>query len=77
MLGLYILAFFIAIIVVVYWAKTNDAVPLGGKTTGILRMTRKDEAGPELANRTSKETAEAAQQASSRVASPTFRPSRD
>jgi hypothetical protein len=38
MLGLYILGFFIAIIIVVYWTKANDTVPLGGRTKGLLRM---------------------------------------
>jgi len=38
MMGLYILSFFIAIVLIIYWAKENDTVPMGGKTTGIYRM---------------------------------------
>jgi hypothetical protein len=39
MASFYLLFFFIGIIVVVYWTRQNDAVPPGGETTGILRMT--------------------------------------
>jgi hypothetical protein len=38
MQGLFLLAFFVAIIVIVYWAWANDSVPIGGRTKGFLRM---------------------------------------
>jgi hypothetical protein len=38
MISYYIVAFFFAIIVIVYWARQNDAVPLGERTKGLLRM---------------------------------------
>ena len=38
-LSLYFVAFFVGIIVVVYWTRQNDAVPPGEKTKGFLRMT--------------------------------------
>jgi hypothetical protein len=37
-LGLYILIFFIAIVLLVYWTRANDAVPLGGRTKGLFQM---------------------------------------
>jgi hypothetical protein len=77
MLGLYILAFFVAIIVVVYWAKANDAVPLGGKTKGILRMPWKGEVGQDLPNRTSAKTAAAAQKPLGSAETTTSRPNRN
>ena len=38
MQGLFLLAFFVAIIVVIHWAKANDSVPLDGRMTGLFRM---------------------------------------
>jgi hypothetical protein len=77
MLGIYILAFFIAIIVVVYWARANDGVPLGGKTKGILQMTWNKEAGSNLLNRTPAETGGAVLKTPGRSEAPVSRPNRD
>jgi hypothetical protein len=77
MLGLYILGFFVAIIVVVYWARANDAVPLGGKTKGILRMPWKEEIEQDLPSRTSAKKAEAAQETLGSKEATTSRPNRN
>jgi len=39
MSSIYLVLFFLAIVVIVYWAWQNDKVPLSEKTIGILRMT--------------------------------------
>ena len=38
MQGLYFLVFIVAFVVLFYWARKNDKVPLDRKTTGLLRM---------------------------------------
>ncbi len=39
MVSFYLVGFFFAIIVIVYWTRQNDTVPPGGRTKGLLRMT--------------------------------------
>jgi hypothetical protein len=77
MLGLYILAFFIGIIVIVYWAKANDAVPPDGKTKGILRMPWKEESGQDSPSRASAKTAVAARETPANTDVTSSRPNRD
>jgi len=77
MLGFYILAFFVGIVVVAYWAKANDAVPLGGRTKGILRMPWTEKDGPDLPTRTASGKTKAGREFPSRKEAPTSRSIQD
>ena len=63
MLGAYLVSFFVAIIIVVYWARANDSVPLTGLTKGFLRMKFTQKTGPGAPDDAAAGTTDAAPQA--------------
>ena len=40
MSGLYYLVFLVGFVLIVYWARRNDATPPTGRTVGLLRTTK-------------------------------------